>query len=219
MAAEIGIERCTDGQMKMKIGDGVHAWGELPYFAGEAEEHQVVEGDAAPAETDLDYALGTMWVDTTAGTVYLLVAKTDEAAQWKKLLFASDLSNLDVLTQVDGALVAKMQDIPAIKQIGANLSLSAEGVLSATGSGTGTTTIDAIRLGGEDGALASINGSKEAILPIATGALAGVVKSSDEAGKVAVNADGTMSVNAVSVSSLYVAPEDTLTLVGGGASA
>ena len=112
-----------------------------------------------------------------------------------------------------------MQDIPAIKQIGANLTLSAEGVLSATGSGTGTTTIDAIRLGGEDGALASINGSKEAILPIATGALAGVVKSSDEAGKVTVNADGTMSVNAVSVSSLYVAPEDTLTLVGGGASA
>lgn len=219
MAAEMGIERCDDGQMKVKIGDGIHTWGDLPYFAGGESGQQVVEGTAAPGESDVDYSLGTMWVNTTDNTLYLLASKADGAAQWKQALFASDIPNLSALTRIDGALVDKLEALPAIKQIGANLSLSEEGVLSATGTGTGTTTLDAIRLGGESGALASINSAKEAIIPLATGTLAGLVKSSDEDGKIAVNEDGTMSVNSISVSNLYVGAEDTLTLVGGDATA
>lgn len=47
LKGEVGIEFFADGKVKMKIGDGVHTWAELPYFGG--EESHVYE---ATLETD-----------------------------------------------------------------------------------------------------------------------------------------------------------------------
>ena len=38
LSGEMGIELLGDGVTKIKIGDGVHTWAELPYFSGEMPE-------------------------------------------------------------------------------------------------------------------------------------------------------------------------------------
>lgn len=54
-------------------------------------------------------------------------------------------------------------------------------------------------------------------LPFATADKAGVVKSTDAANGISVGEDGTMEVNSVNVSKLYIAEGDELVLGGGGA--
>lgn len=58
---------------------------------------------------------------------------------------------------------------------------------------------------------------KSVNLPIATTETLGLSKSSTEAGKVSVAEDGTMSVNSLDVSKLYIAEGDELVLDGGAA--
>ena len=67
---------------------------------------------------------------------------------------------------------------------------------------------------GPAGEEVDIDENKKLILPVA-GALLGLVKSSEEDNKVKVEADGTMSVNRISTSKLYVADGDELVLNGG----
>jgi len=68
-----------------------------------------------------------------------------------------------------------------------------------------------------------INGTKLEItdkavnIPVASGTLLGVVKSSDAENGVTVNADGTMTVNAISASKLVQAEGEVLVLNGGAA--
>lgn len=69
---------------------------------------------------------------------------------------------------------------------------------------------------GSTGEEVDIDENKKLVLPVA-GALLGLVKSSDEDNKVKVGADGTMSVNRVSTSKLYVEEGDELILNGGTA--
>lgn len=64
---------------------------------------------------------------------------------------------------------------------------------------------------------AEINTDKKIVIPIATGALLGLVKSSSDDDKIAVAADGTMSVNKYSTTKLYVPDGDALILDGGDA--
>ena len=54
-------------------------------------------------------------------------------------------------------------------------------------------------------------------LPFATAEKAGLVKSSSEMNKIAVAEDGTMEINQMSVSKLYVSEDDEFILNGGGA--
>lgn len=69
---------------------------------------------------------------------------------------------------------------------------------------------------GPAGEEVDIDENKKLVLPVA-GALLGLVKSSDEDNKIKVEADGTMSVNRVSTSKLYVEEGDELILNGGTA--
>lgn len=56
LKGEVGIEFATNGQSKMKIGDGVKAWSELPYFGGaESKTFQVGSLDEI---TDSNLAVG-----------------------------------------------------------------------------------------------------------------------------------------------------------------
>lgn len=65
------------------------------------------------------------------------------------------------------------------------------------------------------GVEATINEAKQIEIPVASTSAFGVVKSSEADNGVAVAADGTMSVNKVGVSKLFVEPETTLILDGG----
>lgn len=49
-------------------------------------------------------------------------------------------------------------------------------------------------------------------IPIATGALLGLVKSSEEPDKIFVGQDGTMNVNSININKLYIGTGDTFTL-------
>lgn len=64
---------------------------------------------------------------------------------------------------------------------------------------------------------AEINEDKQIVIPVATGALLGLVKGSADADKVAVAEDGTMSVNSYSTTKLFVPEGDELVLNGGNA--
>lgn len=65
------------------------------------------------------------------------------------------------------------------------------------------------------GVEATINEAKQIEIPVASTSAFGVVKSSEADNGIAVAADGTMSVNKVGVSKLFVEPETTLILDGG----
>ena len=69
------------------------------------------------------------------------------------------------------------------------------------------------------GVEATINEAKQVEIPVASTTAFGVVKSSEADNGVAVAADGTMSVNKVGVSKLFVEPESELILDGGTAGA
>lgn len=69
------------------------------------------------------------------------------------------------------------------------------------------------------GVEATINEAKQIEIPIASTTAFGVVKSSEADNGIAVAADGTMSVNRVGVSKLFVEPDSVLVLDGGTAGA
>ena len=69
------------------------------------------------------------------------------------------------------------------------------------------------------GVAATINDAKQVEIPVASTTAFGVVKSSEADNGVAVAADGTMSVNKVGVSKLFVEPDSVLVLDGGTAGA
>lgn len=73
-------------------------------------------------------------------------------------------------------------------------------------------TIEGALIGG---VAASINEAKQIEIPAADVSTFGVVKSSEAANSIAVAADGTMSVNSVGVSKLFVEPDNVLVLDGG----
>lgn len=65
------------------------------------------------------------------------------------------------------------------------------------------------------GVKATINEAKQVEIPIASATAFGVIKSSEADNGIAVAADGTMSVNKVGVSKLFVEPDNVLVLDGG----
>lgn len=52
LKGEVGIEFLEDGQVKVKIGDGVKTWDELSYFGG--EESHIIEATVTDEETHLE---------------------------------------------------------------------------------------------------------------------------------------------------------------------
>lgn len=85
--------------------------------------------------------------------------------------------------------------------------------LNAIAEGAEVNTIEGILL---DGIAATIE-NEQVLIPTATAALAGLVYSTDADNGVAVAEDGTMSVNRISTSKLFVADGDELILNGGSA--
>lgn len=85
--------------------------------------------------------------------------------------------------------------------------------LNAIAEGAEVNTIEAILL---DGIAATIE-NEQVLIPTATAALAGLVYSTDADNGVAVSEDGTMSVNRIATSKLYIPDGEELVLNGGSA--
>lgn len=85
--------------------------------------------------------------------------------------------------------------------------------LAAIAEGAQTNVVEGALL---DGVAATIE-NKQLVIPTATAALAGLVYSTDADNGVAVAEDGTMSVNRISASKLYVPDGEELVLNGGSA--
>ena len=81
-------------------------------------------------------------------------------------------------------------------------------------SGAQVNTVNGALIGG---VAAEINEEKQIVIPVATGELFGVVKSSVDADKIAIAEDGTMSANSYSTTKLFVPEGDELVLNGGNA--
>lgn len=85
--------------------------------------------------------------------------------------------------------------------------------LANIASGAQVNIVEGAMLGGQ---AAEINESKQIVIPVAGGFL-GLVKSSEADNSVKVAADGTMEINRVSTTKLYVPAGDELILYGGNA--
>ena len=114
LKGEIGIEIDT---RKMKVGDGTTEWNSLKYL-----KDDIVIASANPTTGDKDYDLGEFWLNQTDKTLYVLVAKTESAGEWKRI------PNAEELVVVSEALVAQ--------------KLKTARSISIIGDGSGATTFD-----------------------------------------------------------------------------
>lgn len=93
LSGEMGIEKDTK---KFKFGDGVTAWNDLPY----ASANPAVLKITNPTNTDSEYDVGVIWVNTTTKKGYLLTDNTSNAAVWKQI------ATLDELNQKEPTITA-----------------------------------------------------------------------------------------------------------------
>lgn len=78
LKGEMGVEIDTG---KFKIGNGTTQWSGLAYITS-----QVHSATTAPTTTDKGYEIGTLWLVTPSNNVYVLLAKTETAATWIRLV-------------------------------------------------------------------------------------------------------------------------------------
>lgn len=114
LKGEIGIENDT---RKFKIGDGSTTWNTLKY----ASAHEVQLNTVDPTNTDVDYDIGSLWINTMAKTTFTLVAKTATAV-WKRLVTAEE-----ILVVAEAQVAQKLKTARTI---------------GITGDGTGSTSFD-----------------------------------------------------------------------------
>lgn len=80
-AGEPGFESDT---YKIKIGDGTTAWTSLAYFASDSvlNKYDATVAPTANEDSGDGYSVGSVWIDVTADTPYILVDATVAAAVW-----------------------------------------------------------------------------------------------------------------------------------------
>lgn len=130
---EVGIENDT---RKFKIGDGVLSWNLLKYANGGNVEVKTI----APTNSDLDYEIGTLWINASLSKAYILFAKSGsatwieiptvngtvaEAAQAVKLKNARNIT-------LEGAVVSNSKTFDGSGNIIFTLVLATSGVTSGT---------------------------------------------------------------------------------------
>lgn len=150
-------------------------------------------------------------VDPQVGDVYQ-VNETEyvwTGTEWEVLGTVVDLSAYQTTAQADAKYVAKVE--------GSRLMTEAEGTkLAGIAENAQVNVIESVRLGTTDGALCSIT-SKAAVIPIATASTLGLVMSSTADDSVAIGATGTMTMNRLNATKLYLGSGDELILNGGSA--
>lgn len=99
LKSEIGIERGTT--VKMKIGDGVTTWNNLPYYG-----NGVIISTIAPTSSDYQHSLGTFWIrnndNNTPNRCYYLESLSGSVATWRKVITDQDLANFALASHTHG---------------------------------------------------------------------------------------------------------------------
>lgn len=129
LKGEVGIEFAADGQSKMKIGDGVKAWAELPYFGGaEAKTFQVGSLDEI---TETDLAVG----DTAV--VKTVICEDAENAENNKYSYTGYVYNGAAWSAMDGNYNANNvyfdEDMLVTKEIGYITLTNGQGTIPSSG--------------------------------------------------------------------------------------
>jgi len=125
LKSEIGIERGTT--VKMKIGDGVTTWNNLPYYG-----NGVIISTTAPTSSDYQHSLGTFWIrnndNNSPNRCYYLESLSGSVATWRKVITDQDLANFALASHTHG-------NITNDGKIGSNsgkvITTAANGVLQA----------------------------------------------------------------------------------------
>lgn len=84
LKGEIGIEADT---RKIKIGDGISTWAALKYATDD-----IALSNSNPTETDTDYDIGELWLNAADGLIFVLIAKSESVAVWKRIPTAEELA-------------------------------------------------------------------------------------------------------------------------------
>lgn len=87
LRGEFGYEIDT---RKFKLGDGTTAWNSLSYASAMPS---VVSG-ANPQTTDNSYDVGTVWINTTAQTIWVLTKLSSGTATWLQVIDSAMLADL-----------------------------------------------------------------------------------------------------------------------------
>ena len=151
---EIGVEIDT---RKFKIGDGVTAWVALRYASGGNVEVKTDD----PTASDIDYEVGTIWLNTTKSKIYMLFARGGNTAVWVEIPTingkVASADEADKLTTprtitLEGAVVQTSKNFDGSGNITFSLVLANSGVAAGTftkitvnekGIVTGATTLTA----------------------------------------------------------------------------
>ena len=136
LEGELGVEIDT---RKFKIGDGTTPYNDLRYASGGMVEIKTV----APATTDTDYEVGTLWLDTTKSRAYVLFAKSTTATWLEiytqnstvgKATEATSATKLKTARNITllGAVVSVTKAFDGSEDVEFNLVLSPSGVKAGT---------------------------------------------------------------------------------------
>jgi len=101
LKGEPAFEFLADGTVKMKVGDGVSTWGELPYFAG-GESYSVEELEAAVKKAEQDIA-----------TLQAVVTPAEGVPLLTRLEFLENKVGVEDDTTIDAQIDAKINEFAA----------------------------------------------------------------------------------------------------------
>lgn len=198
LKGEVGIEYTTDGKKKMKIGDGVTSWANLPYSNSDFNP-----SNGALLELITQEAVDR-WNKAQPNTIEQIfvnnaeVSIIDKQVKFNIPTQASDIGAATEDHNHDGVYLKANETIP--EELLPNY-VSSEN------------TIEIFKIAGT----AMPIEDKTVDIPVASAVSHGVVKSSSGANQVVVNSDGAMRVGVISTSTLKIPIGQELILNGGSA--
>ena len=211
LRGEVGIEFSEDGKSRLKIGDGVTPWGELPYLGSGSNsiissiDKNVLAIDEKDNLTMLGFQeaeAGTSPIKSSNGQ--LIWAKTEAAEVNSKIESLTEIVNQKVdmvYSEVDG------EQVPW-----ALLSPENKRKLDSIAHGAQENVIEAICLANSGKCLAVVD--KTVQLPLATSTVPGLVKLSKE---VSIDENQALNIREVNVNKLVQNAGEELYLACGGA--
>lgn len=98
LKGEIGIEIDT---RKFKFGDGATAWASLPYASG----GQIILMTRDAIGSDFSYPVGSMWLNTTGATLFVLISSSPGVGVWKRIVDSSEIAAMGDMKKADFATI------------------------------------------------------------------------------------------------------------------
>lgn len=215
----------------------------IPYVVGYDGSMRRIDGGTtvvssqSPTVDDTKYPIGASWLNTSNGFYYYLISVENGKARWNNMLNPTQLVDLGYMNKstYDADGDGTIDRSSTADRLSATITLKVTGALvegEATFDGSKDVAIDlkpteelTKRISNWDAKISSIKIDSKSLpvdpednsvtIPPATGALLGLVKSSDAVNSISVASDGTMKINKVTVDNLMIAEGDELLLVCG----